>query len=187
MVFSKRKFPTLISPLSSYEAYSQDGDLTSAHNWFVPLDETKLTENNPTVSTYTISIPALKIDQATTIIGSDDLSRSLIHFTGTALPGKIGNPVIFGHSVLPIFFNPKNYMTIFSTLHKLELGDDILVEYDKVTYTYSVQRFFEVYPNDIQVLYQDTNGAYLTLVTCSPPGHPGKPKRLIVRAKLKNI
>ena len=43
---------------------------------------------------------------------------------------------------------------------------------------------FEVKPTDIQILEQSTSESYITLVTCTPPGHPLKPRRLIVRAKL---
>ena len=43
---------------------------------------------------------------------------------------------------------------------------------------------FEVSPKDIQVLEQNSSDAFLTLVTCTPPGHPQKPKRLIVRARI---
>jgi len=42
----------------------------------------------------------------------------------------------------------------------------------------------EVLPTDIQVLEQNLSDSFLTLVTCVPPGHPLKPKRLIVRARI---
>jgi sortase A len=92
--------------------------------------------------------------------------------------------VVFGHSILPQFFDPKNYMSIFSTLPTIKQGDEILVYFDGITYKYIVRDMFEVRPDDIQILEQNTSGSYLTLVTCTPPGHPLKPKRLIVRAKL---
>ena len=83
-----------------------------------------------------------------------------------------------------IFFNPKNYISIFSTLPKLDKGNEIFVNYDGITYKYRVDAMFEVRPNDIQILEQSSDSSYLTLVTCVPPGDPRKLKRLIIRAKL---
>jgi len=136
------------------------------------------------ISYYTISIPKLRIKNATVAIGGEDLSKNLIQYPGTALPGRDGNAVIFGHSILPRFYDPKDYIAIFSTLPTLNKGDEIEVNYDGVSFLYRVTDMFEVLPTDIQVLEQDVSDSYLTLVTCTPPGDPRDPKRLIVRAKV---
>lgn len=136
------------------------------------------------VQYYTINIPRLKIDSATVAIGGEDLNKSLVQYPGTALPGRHGNSVIFGHSISPIFYNPKNYISIFSLLPTLQTGDLIYISYDGVSYTYKVEEMFEVLPTDIQVLDQDSSDSFLTLVTCVPPGDPANPKRLIVRARV---
>lgn len=184
-IYAKQKFPVLISPLSQVEPLNTSSDLSQAQNWFPDAN------NNDFASTQTVdyfmTIPKLKITNAKVIINSNDLSKSLIHFPKTGLPGKIGNAVVFGHSVLPVFFNSKNYMTIFSTLQRLDPQDEIFVDYDGIKYTYVVESMFEVLPTDVQILDQEMNGSYLSLVTCSPPGHPGKPRRLIVRARLKSV
>jgi sortase A len=158
-------------------------DYTQASSWF-PGGARKEDFGTSKVSFYTISVPKLKIDGATVAIGGEDLSQHLIQYPGTALPGKRGNSVIFGHSILPIFYNPKNYISIFSMLPTLKNGDEILVNYDGISYTYQVEQMFEVLPTDIQVLDQDSSDSFLTLVTCVPPGDPGNPKRLIVRARV---
>ena len=111
-----------------------------------------------------------------------DLKKSLIQYPQTALPGQLGNAVIFGHSVLPQFFNPKSYWTIFSTLFKLKQGDEILLNYDNIQYRYLVEEMFEVQPSDLSVLEQRFDGRYLTLITCTPPGT--YLRRLIVRARI---
>ena len=179
------KYPTFISPIvSDGETLAQeDLDYTKASSWFVggaPKEEFISSK----VAFYTLSIPKLKIENATVAIGGDDLSKSLIQYPGTAVPGKVGNAVIFGHSILPIFYNPKNYMAIFSTLPTLKKEDEINVSYDGVSYKYKVEDIFEVLPTDIQVLEQNSSDSFLTLVTCVPPGDPRKPKRLIVRARI---
>jgi sortase A len=183
---SAQKYPMLISPLVDEETASfkfTQKDFTHVEDW---IDDGLLNSAHASdsVKYYTISIPELGIDSATVSIGGDDLSDSLVQYEGTALPGKIGNAVIFGHSVLPTFFNPENYLTIFSTLPRLDIGDGIFVNYDGIEYKYVVEDMFEVKPKDIQILEQNSSAPYLTLVTCTPPGHPLKPKRLIVRARL---
>ena len=131
-----------------------------------------------------MSVPKLGIESATVTIGGENLAKSLIHYPGTAVPGKTGNSVIFGHSALPLFFSPTNYKTNFSTLPKLQKGDEIIVNYDGITYKYVVETKFEVLPKDIQVLEQNNYGSYISLITCVPPGDPRKPRRLVVRARL---
>jgi len=157
-------------------------DYTKASNWFVGSDKSKFDETK--VSYYNITIPRLKIDNATVAIGGDDLSSHLIQYPGTALPGKRGNAVIFGHSTLPSFYNPKNYTTIFSTLPLMNKGDEIIVYYDGIEYRYKVESLAEVLPTNVEVLEQNISDSFLTLVTCTPPGDPRKPKRLIVRARI---
>jgi sortase A len=181
---SKQKFPSLISPIEEQNnEYMGSLDYTQASNWFSNAASSE-DFNLPNISYYTISIPALKISNATVAIGGEDLSKNLIHYPGTALPGKIGNAVIFGHSVLPIFYDPEDYLAIFSTLPTINEFNEIFVDYDGISYKYLVEDMFEVTPEDIQIMEQDSSNSYLTLVTCTPPGDPRKPKRLIVRAKL---
>lgn len=189
-----KNFSELVSPISENPIVqtgvagvttntTQANDFTRASNWFVggakPSDF-----NSSKVEHFTISIPALRIDHATVTIGGEDLNESIIQYPGTALPGRPGNTAIFGHSILPIFYNPKNYISIFSLLPTLKKGDEIDIEYDGVSYVYKVETMFEVMPTDIQVLDQDYSDSFVTLVTCVPPGHPNDPKRLIVRARV---
>lgn len=184
---SSLRFQKLVTPIpENYdsELYLTNKDLTKASNWFVGGARSEDFSQVPKISYYTISIPKLGIESATVAIGGEDLSKSLIQYPGTALPGKRGNSVIFGHSILPQFYNPKNYLAIFSTLPSLKIGDEITVNYDGIQYTYKVSDMFEVLPTDIQVLEQNLSDSFVTLVTCVPPGHPLRPKRLIVRAKI---
>lgn len=189
-----KKYTKLISPVtktnsavqgvnSQLTTTSNTSDYTQASSWFVG-GATKTDFNSSKVEYYTISIPKLKIVDAQVAIGGEDLSKSIIQYPGTALPGKRGNAAIFGHSILPLFYNPKNYISIFSLLPSLKEGDEIFINYDGISFTYRVESFFEVMPTDIQVLDQDTSDSFLTLVTCVPPGDPSKPKRLIVRARV---
>lgn len=176
-----------LSPIAENDVYvfSQSEnykDLTKASNWFEGDSPSEFELGK--VSYYSLSIPSLEIKRATVAVGGESLDDSLIQYPGTALPGKRGNAVIFGHSILPQFFNPEDYLTIFSTLPTIKKGEEVEVYYDGIEYRYIVEEKFEVEPTDIEILEQNSSGSYLTLVTCVPPGHPLRPKRLIVRARL---
>jgi len=159
-------------------------DYTHASNWF-PSSKNTSPSNLSGPTSYTLSIPKLNIENAEVIIGSDDLSKSLIQYRETSQPGKLGSPVIFGHSILPQFYNPKNYMAIFSTLPTLENGDSVIIDYDNVKYTYTVTEKQEVMPEDLWVLEQRYDSKKIKLITCVPPGL--KTKRLVVTAELQQL
>lgn len=152
-------------------------NLTYASSWFPT--------GNPSSNIhkeYSLKIAKLGIKNAKVIVGSDDLSKSLIHYGGSSMPGEYGNAVIFGHSILPQFFDPNNYKAIFSTLHTLKLGDTIEIFSDDVSYTYKIIDFKVVDPLDISVLEQTYDNSYLTVITCTPPGTYWK--RLVVKARV---
>lgn len=181
---SRKKYPVLISPVKTTLGGILGWELkdtTQIENWF---ENSNYSYDDIQKLNYTLSIPEINIKNANVIYGGQDLSESLIHFPGTAIPGKIGNSVVFGHSVLPIFYNPKDYKTIFSKLPSLEKGDVVEIYFDGVFFRYRVDSMFEVYPEDIQILEQEASDSYLTLVTCVPPGDPRMPRRLIVRARI---
>jgi sortase A len=172
-----------VSPLTTSkgvlgETVSPDYD--NPKNWFpvapvLPPQPSRITD-------YSLSIPKLGIEDARVQIGGEDLMEKLVHYPGTALPGQYGNSVIFGHSVLPQFFNPENYRTIFSTLPTLQEGDEILVDFDGIRYRYLVRKMVETKPEDVSILEQNYDSQWLSLITCVPPGT--YLRRLIVRAQL---
>lgn len=156
-------------------------DTTNAKTWFPDAKYVKA--EKPKITNYTLSIPKLGIINANVETTSVDLKKSLVHYPQSALPGELGNPVIFGHSTLPIFFNPKSYETIFSTLPELQKGDEILTRVDGIEYKYEVYNYYTVKPDEIDVLEQKYDKYDMSLITCVPPGT--KWKRLIVKARLK--
>lgn len=177
---SQRFAPQLISPVEVLGDSTTVIDYSRPSSWFPTAPS--LSPLPSKITHYTLSIPRLKIDQAVVHVGGDDLMDSLIQYPGTSLPGQYGNTVIFGHSVLPQFFNPKNYKTIFSTLPTLKKGDEILVDFDGIRYRYEVTALHEVSPDDVSVLEQHYDAEYLSLITCAPPGT--YLKRLIVSSRL---
>lgn len=168
-------------------------DFTQADLWF-PTQSTSSSKfsNNlqskedyggfTTTKEYFLSIPKINIKQAKVIVGGNDLKNSLIQYLPKSLPGRLGNVAIFGHSTLPQFYNPKDYKTIFTFLPSLERGDKIYTKLGDTEYEYEIYEMFVVDPDQISVLEQKLDVAYLTLITCVPPGTYWK--RLVVRAKL---
>ncbi|OGH04572.1 MAG: hypothetical protein A2W22_04885 [Candidatus Levybacteria bacterium RBG_16_35_11] len=154
-------------------------DYTNAENWFPKYRFEKLGKN----LTYSLSIPKLKIKNATVSTSDTDLTKHLVQYGGTAVPPSKGTAVIFGHSTLPQLFDPKNYKTIFATLYKLENGDEIDVNVDGVDYKYIVYEISVVEPTDYSVFEQNYSDSTITLVTCTPPGTVWK--RLLIKARIK--
>jgi len=154
-------------------------DYTKLSNWISGVDQLPVSTQT---TNYRLSIPKLGIQSAVVMVGGDDLKTSLIQYPGTSLPGKPGNPVIFGHSTLPQLTRSGNYKSIFTFLPKLQEGDALWVDIDGVTYKYLIERLVEMGPNDLSILAQRYDDAYLTLVTCVPPGT--YLKRLVVRARI---
>ena len=173
------------STLGSSNIFSNNlRDFTDASLWF----PTKAKEGSPSklnIEEYFLSIPKLNIDKALVKIGGDDLSKSLIHYLPDSAPGQSGNVVIFGHSTLPQLYNPKDYKTIFTYLPSLEKGDKVILKVDKLNFEYEIFEMFVVKPDQISVLEPKYDAAYLTLITCVPPGTYWN--RLVLRAKLTKL
>jgi len=164
-----------------------DTDYSNPRNWF-PQAGYLPTTTQPT--TYTIDIPSLNIEAAEVVVGGESLDEHLIHYPDTALPGQLGSPVIFGHSILRQFYNPSltnpdRYTSIFSKIMTLKNGERIFVDYDGIRYTYEVKDKVEVKPEDLFILEQRYNNRELKLITCVPEGT--YLRRGVVIAQLVNL
>lgn len=136
---------------------------------------------------FKLKIDKLKIQDGIIETNSFNMNpdKYLGHYAGTALPGEVGNVFIYGHSVVPFFFDASNYKTIFSNLHKLENKDIIEVEYNGEKFRYEVFEKKVLSPEEVTPLAPITpaylNEKTLSLMTCTPPGTTLK--RLIVGAR----
>lgn len=95
---------------------------------------------------------------------------------------KEGNLAIYGHSST-LKWNSK-YPTIFASLDKLAIGDEIALYYDDNRQVrYLVTKEPEVIPaNKSEVVQPDQGQGMITLITCWPPGT--LLKRMIVRGMM---
>ena len=159
---------------------------------FEEIEENKdFNQETDTIPEYFyITIPKLKIENALVKSEFDGPSPDnfIGHYKGSALPGEPGDSFIYGHSVLPWFFNPKNYKTIFSTLGNLEIGDRFTIKYNQREINYKVEDKVVLSPKEVNPL-KNWKPAYLnqstvSLMTCWPAGT--KTNRLIIRAVQEN-
>ncbi len=176
---------TMTSVLGTFNIFSNNlRDFTQVNLWF-PNITADSSFPKLSLREYTLSIPKLNIKDARVIVGGEDLKNSLVHYLPQSAPGEYGNVVIFGHSTLPQLYDPKDYKTIFTYLPSLERGDKILIKAGGGEYEYEVYDMIVVDPDQVSVLEQRNDAAYLTLITCVPPGTYWK--RLVVRAKLNYL
>jgi sortase A len=129
-----------------------------------------------------LQIPKIGVDKVI-VEGTNttDLRQGPGHYTGTPLPGQVGNAAIAGHRT--------TYGAPFYNLNELVAGDPVVVTTTQGVFTYKVTRSLTVPcqssacdgPADIAVISPSTT-AELTLTTCTP--RFSSSSRLIVQATL---
>lgn len=93
------------------------------------------------------------------------LERGIGHLYGTALPvgGESTHSVLTGHSGIP-------EAELFSNLHRVQVGDSIIIEAAGQRLHYRVNDIRVVDPTDTESLNVRPGEDLLTLVTCTPIG-----------------
>lgn len=109
------------------------------------------------------------------------LSKGVLLYPLSVLPGERGVTVILGHSAPPKW--PGEVDRIFNRLKDLQAGDSVLVHFNNKDYNYKVQRtYFVDRGGELSTLTFDKN--VLLLVSCWPPGK--NIRRIVVEAHLIN-
>lgn len=152
-------------------------------------------EGKEVIDRFYVSIPKLGIEKARVItnVESDKkdiyfpiLNYALAHYKGTVYPGEEGDSFIYGHSVLPLFYNNKDYLSIFSKLHELQSGDEVEVFWGEKKFVYMVFDSEIVSPENLDAInFSKVGEKTLTLMTCNPPGTFFK--RLLVKTRLISL
>ncbi len=111
------------------------------------------------------------------------LEQGVVHYTGTAEVGQVGNAYIFGHSS-DFVFKKGEYKSVFARLPEIKTGEYITVtDRQGYEYIYKVYETLVVEADDVSVLSQSTNGRkILSLQTSYPIGTALK--RFLVRAEM---
>jgi len=113
-----------------------------------------------------------------------DLTKGVIHYPGTALPGEDGTIYVSGHSS-DYLWKKNQYHNVFARLNHLKPGDDVFVDIygsdGKVfNYRYQVSGSKMYQPDDQTQFIDNTSGSKLNLSTCWPIGT--QKDRLVISA-----
>ncbi|MGK0469037.1 MAG: sortase A [Clostridium sp.] len=121
----------------------------------------KKSSDNKTGTIGIISIPKIDVNVALSEgIGTEILKYAVGHFTETPMPGEQGNSCFAGH-------RSYTYNQYFNRLDEVNIGDIIIVTTKGGEFEYEVYESKVVEPEEISVL-DNTEGAEITLVTCTP-------------------
>jgi LPXTG-site transpeptidase (sortase) family protein len=144
-----------------------------------PLDPGEVipAESQVIIPKIGVTAPILYVSSQAEKDIQDNLTKGVVHYYGTAMPGEVGNTFITGHSS-NFWWVKGNYNYIFVNLDKLAVGDQAKIYNNGKKYVYAVSEIKTVDPTDTTVLGQ-TDTPVLTLMTCTPPGTNWK--RLIVK------
>lgn len=133
--------------------------------------------------TFNLKNSAIDI-QAPIVEGTDkeSLKNGIGHHPDSVWPNTKGNVVLAGHNF--DLDSENNYGQIFMELRKVDIGNQVTIEYQDKKYTYEVFKKETVKPDDTSLFFQ-SNEWLLTFYTCDPPYTDWK--RLVFQAKLVKI
>ena len=134
-----------------------------------------ITEVNPEDEIGIIEIKSVNLKNV--IVESTDkkyLNHHVCHFENSAMPGEDGNFALAGHS------STYYYNQVFNELHKVKIGDEIIIKTINDEFTYTITETIVVESDEIEVLDQDMTKKEITLVTCTNGGK----QRFIVKGEV---
>ncbi|MDD5605766.1 MAG: class D sortase [Patescibacteria group bacterium] len=187
--------PTLLTSLGYYfsaphDDFSDKYDLpvrTGADSFGIDELNNFIEQSTFVPDQDTLVIPKINVDAPIVYMQSydnsqilEDIKHGIGHYYGTALPGRVGNSFMTGHSSY-YWWSGGEYNQVFANLDKLQAGDLIYAYHDGDKFVYEVTDKFVIRPSETEVLNQ-TDKPVMTLMTCTPIGT--NLKRLIVQAEL---
>ena len=134
-----------------------------------------ITEVNPGDEIGIIEIKSVNLKNV--IVESTDkkyLNHHVCHFENSTMPGEYGNFALAGHS------STYYYNQVFNELHKVKIGDEIIIKTINDEFTYTITETIVVESDEIEVLDQDMTKKEITLVTCTNGGK----QRFIVKGEI---
>ena len=118
-----------------------------------------ITEVNPGDEIGIIEIKSVNLKNV--IVESTDkkyLNHHVCHFENSAMPGEYGNFALAGHS------STYYYNQVFNELHKVKIGDEIIIKTINDEFTYTITETIVVESDEIEVLDQDMTNVISFLV-----------------------
>jgi len=160
-------------PISSPD-YSSIAPVIGERNRTIPQD-TRLV-----IPKINVDAPIIMVESTSNKDILESLSNGVAHYSNTALPGRVGNMFLTGHSSY-YWWRGGNYNHVFALLERVKADDLIYVYYEGGEYVYKVNGSKVVSPKEVSVLKQ-TPTPTMSIMTCVPVGT--NLRRLIVTADL---
>lgn len=91
-------------------------------------------------------------------------------------------PNILGGTIYLAAHSGDSYLGFFKNIDKLELNDEVIINYQKMDYHYTINNIFEMNKNGIITVNKNIHENYVVLTTCSK----NKDKQLVITGKLFN-
>jgi sortase A len=156
---------------------------------FNPLVKPDGSAITPVNTEFSLIIPRIgvnaeveaKVDPSKPETYNAALKRGVAHASTSVTPDAVGTVYLFSHSTNYQWF-VDDLNAIFYLVKDLEVGDNIVVFYKGVRYTYRMTGSKIVKPNAVSYLIPDTSKKSLILQTCWPPG--STTERMLIFADL---
>ncbi|MEK7510421.1 MAG: sortase [Patescibacteria group bacterium] len=165
--------------LSSYEVrFEKEID---AHTGVVQaLDSQEIREAHIEIQKLRVQAPIIFVESTKPEDFREPLKRGVTHYP-SALPGDKGVAIILGHSA-PVGWLGGPFDGVFSNLHKLEQGDEIMVVVDGSSHLYRMkEKTFLRSGQDLPEELGTGSVSRLVLLSCWPPGIDNK--RIMIEAE----
>lgn len=136
-------------------------------------------ESRIIIPTISVNAPIIMPANTSLAVLNDALPQGVVHYPPSAMPGRKGNVLLFGHSTGFKVVHNQNY-AVFNRLQELEAGNIIRLRAGAREYWYRVLSV-SVKKAEEAVIVFDTDRRLLTLSTCRVFG--AKEDRFVVEAE----
>lgn len=124
-----------------------------------------------------IEIPKINLKRYLYDIDSsqNDVDKNIEILKDSDMPNvRGGNLILAGH-------NGNSAVGHFKNLHKVTLGDKVVINYNNINYTYEISKIYDVLKTGSVAIKRNKNKNTITLITCL-----GSDKQLVVIGYLKD-
>lgn len=178
--FSLILFIIVIYCFICFGAYNGSNDLNVSNEGNLKVNNNVLTyeKHDSYDSDYlaNIRIPKINIDRKLYNVGSKNntVDKNIEVLKESDMPDKVnGNFILAAH-------NGQASIAYFHNLHKLEINDEVLVDYNNNVYKYIVSDIYDVPKTGKVAIKRDKNKTSITMITCKDDD-----KQLVVIGYLK--
>lgn len=139
--------------------------------------EDKSYEFDDNISEYyaRVVIPKIGVDRYLYPIGSkeNNVDKNIEILKESSMPDEGGNLILAAHNGL-------GNVAFFRYLHKLTIGDDVIISYKGTDYKYSVSDIYDIEKTGKATIKRDKSKTTITMITCL-----GEDRQLVVIGYLR--